>query len=594
MADLSKYKKMLERLNGLDKTVYNKQEIKALQKLAGDQAVVNRASEEALSSKLLNSAKKPAEPLTHNPFESLLQNVDPTTLPDNSTKGIILPKAEAPVDDLSAKLADVDLSRFNKGSSGVYADLSPSGQHLPGSGVYADLSEMSPLASKWAGLKELAANNKGKIAAGVGAGGLAVNLYSGSDNLGGQAQAGTPNTQVTANQPVPKEISEPISEEEKELGRQIQKLSMESVQSGKAGNKAANPEEKTVIDFGDNTLANAEALKAAQDRAGLLGGFANLRDSHAGMAYALAGLDKPDKLVGGANMRKLADSIVPQYEKRVAFEKEDPNSAQSKGYRELAKSMGFEIKGAASAADLEKQFPQLANIYNQKEARSSRESENALNREAALNGIRLKMSQMKDAKGEKLSEKDEDRLLKLNQQMNAPNMGSARNALGRNQLIINGADKIEALIKSAKNPDQLTGRQVYEIAKSLDGMLSMGSPTISGTEHLLPKTLMSQLASGGEYMMNKPVGAKMGAFVNQMHELIAREREVAHSQIGAFKQQFMGGLPGDFTKRRQSDIDRLIKAHADTAGSEAPTGASGLSPEARLKRIEELKAKQGK
>jgi hypothetical protein len=96
----------------------------------------------------------------------------------------------------------------------------------------------------------------------------------------------------------------------------------------------------------------------------------------------------------------------------------------------------------------------------------------------------------------------------------------------------------------------------------------MGSPTISGTDKLLPKTLMSQLASGGEYTMNKPVGAKMGAFVNQMHELIAREREVANTQVGAFRQQFMGGLPSDFTKRRQADIDRLINVHANTAGAE--------------------------
>jgi hypothetical protein len=143
----------------------------------------------------------------------------------------------------------------------------------------------------------------------------------------------------------------------------------------------------------------------------------------------------------------------------------------------------------------------------------------------------------------------------------------------------------------------LTGRQVYEIAKSLDGMLSMGSPTITGTDKLMPKTLMSQIASGGEYSMNKPVGAQMGKFVQQMQHLIERERQVARNQNMAFKQQLVGGMPESFTKRRQSDIDRMLNLHSNSdlpdATPAASVSASGHTPESRLKRIQELKAKQG-
>lgn len=318
----------------------------------------------------------------------------------------------------------------------------------------------------------------------------------------------------------------------------------------------------TPLDFGNApSIASLKRLQDIQSRMNDMQ-IANTGGRiGAAAATGMAGFSNPFDAALEAHGKEIS-KLPDQYLAQVAMEKEDPNSAQSQGMRSLAGAMGFPISGTASAADLEKQFPQLSNIYTQRIAQANKKDISRENREARSQDLALKYAQLKDSRLEKLDLKDEDRLLKLNQQLNSPQMGSARNALGKNQLIINGAEKIGGLIDSAKNPNDLTGRQVYEIAKSLDAMLSTGNPTISGTEHLLPKTIMAQLINSEEYLLNKPVGAQMGLFVKQMKDLIEREKGIAEQQNNKFKQQLTAGLPEDFANRRKKDIDRMIQVHA--------------------------------
>lgn len=253
--------------------------------------------------------------------------------------------------------------------------------------------DINPTKSLWEKFKD----NKGKaIIAGTALAGGAT-MLNGKNSP--DAALGV-TTQATAEQPNPKEIKELPSEEEKELRRQMAKLSAEV--KAPVNNKSGQPSVEDVlktINFTGDSLASGEALEAAQDRAHLMNSFANLRDSHAGLAYDIAGVSRPQTLVGGKNMRKMAEGIVPAYQERVKFEKEDPNSPQSQGYKELAKSMGFDIQGTASASDLEKLINgPLANIYNQQESAKTRKQMAADAAAARLAEIKLRLSGMQDQK----------------------------------------------------------------------------------------------------------------------------------------------------------------------------------------------------
>jgi hypothetical protein len=108
----------------------------------------------------------------------------------------------------------------------------------------------------------------------------------------------------------------------------------------------------------------------------------------------------------------------------------------------------------------------------------------------------------------------------------------ARNntAFGRNANIVRSSDAIATMVEG-KDPDKVTPQQAFEIAKSLDAMLSTGSTSISGTEHLMPGGWGRKYASMKEFVTNSPQGALQGGYVKNALELIRRERKLAQDKI---------------------------------------------------------------
>lgn len=76
----------------------------------------------------------------------------------------------------------------------------------------------------------------------------------------------------------------------------------------------------------------------------------------------------------------------------------------------------------------------------------------------------------------------------------------------------------------------LDSREIYEIAKSLDQLLSMRGSTISGTMHLLPQSAMGSLAKATEWLTNNPVSPQMDEFVRKNLKTVKRENELAMEQ----------------------------------------------------------------
>lgn len=151
------------------------------------------------------------------------------------------------------------------------------------------------------------------------------------------------------------------------------------------------------IDFGANTSASMEGLKDAQERSRQATLGATLGRIGAAFATGASGTRNNFDEMNAANVRA-AEAIPEQYLKQVQFEKEDPNSAMSQGYRQIAQAMGFNIKGQASAADLERIIPQMSNIYNQEQARIARSEDNA-----------LRLAMAKDARKEKTDARGEEK-----------------------------------------------------------------------------------------------------------------------------------------------------------------------------------------
>ena len=142
----------------------------------------------------------------------------------------------------------------------------------------------------------------------------------------------------------------------------------------------------------------------------------------AAAAAAMAGNKNQFEAVGQQQMEQ-ARSIPDQYLKEVQFEKEDPNSAMSKGYRQLASSMGFDIQGTASAADLERLMPQLSNIYNQQEAHKARADQNRENRASRREELQMRLAAMKEQKKTAKSDKEERFVQSLRKELTAGQMG---------------------------------------------------------------------------------------------------------------------------------------------------------------------------
>lgn len=311
---------------------------------------------------------------------------------------------------------------------------------------------------------------------------------------------------------------------------------------------------------------------------------------------------------------KAAQSIPAQFIALKEQEKNDPNSPSSKHARAIYKQItGEDAPSDVSSADLEKQNPIIASMMKKREEIASREfiaGENAKQRAHALEMLKLE----RDEKAKQnLLLKDEQTMMKINDKWLSPSMGSSRANSARAQGIINGAEKIDALIKSKKDPNDLTNRDVYEIAKSLDAMLSIGSPTISGTDKLKAKSILSELSTLGEMVLNRPVGARLGDFVKNTAHLIERERKTAQNQLNAVHEQLLEGIPETYKQRNPEEMKKLTKRlfenqmkaeypehslllesdNSSKQNSQEVGKISGLTPDQRRKRIEELKNKIG-
>ncbi len=203
------------------------------------------------------------------------------------------------------------------------------------------------------------------------------------------------------------------------------------------------------------------------------------------------------------------------------------NNIMAQGYRDR---LAIQQQGAQDERSL------LMEGIKNKQAKEAKQEEYAHQDKLAAQ----KAQAMKEMYGVKsagaASKKDLERLTKFNEAMNI-DKANGRTPLGKARIQEQKAQQVEALVGGYKNFDEIPPQQIYELARSHDALVSGGTGSISGTEHLVPKSALGDFNSFKNYLQNLPGGAGQGAFVQNILDSVRREKQLAHDNgLHAIKQ----------------------------------------------------------
>lgn len=432
------------------------------------------------------------------------------------------------------------------------------------------------------------------IAAGLGAG-----MLAGNGNIPPPEQPSIPETtpeRVPASTPKQTEVIKKILAKAAPISKKGNPASLESIEQ--TPEEKASEIEQFVKDFetkenppppmpteldvgtGPNALNELKSAQEARDQNILFNQLAQIAERG---AAAYGGFKPLYGDIYEGNIKR-AGQLVDDAKERMEQQKNDPNSPTSQAFKKYMEKFGnLKIKGDFTAAMgkelLPLEFKKYENMVAQQakaeEAKLARETrafeaeENRKSREHISEENRKTRLQMaKDAAlareqanalkvEEKQSQFDTKRFDELGKRLTSET-ASSRSAFGKASNNIRAAEAIEALGEQYKDKGQLDRRQVYELARSLDTLLSQGQGTISGAAHLIPNTYSGDVSKITEYILNIPKGARQGDFVKRTLETVNREKELAKKQIERTQGKILG--PYKETLRRNPDKARDILA----------------------------------
>lgn len=154
----------------------------------------------------------------------------------------------------------------------------------------------------------------------------------------------------------------------------------------------------------------------------------------------------------------------------------------------------------------------------------------------------------------KMDEKDMKRLDGANKLIQA-SINRNNTAFGRSANNLRAAQAIETLVESM-DPKDMDSRQITELARSLDAMLSAGSPTITGMMKLIPRSARGDAAKIAEYITSRPKGAGQQEFIHRMMDTVKREKELAQNQISTESRKMLSSFHD--LKKKQPDAWNLM------------------------------------
>lgn len=181
------------------------------------------------------------------------------------------------------------------------------------------------------------------------------------------------------------------------------------------------------------------------------------------------------------------------------------------------------------------------------------------------------MAQMKQlAMGQKLDTDTDKRFAAANKAITAET-ASSRSVLGTTSRTYNAAEKLQTLL-AGRDPNDLNQREIAEMARQMDAILSNGSPTISGMNKLIPSASAKDVSAITEYLTNHVQGANMGSFVTQMMSTVQREKDLAAQQMKTGQRHALGGYM-DLQKKDPARWNEMMQTHdlpPEVLSNEAP------------------------
>lgn len=306
-------------------------------------------------------------------------------------------------------------------------------------------------------------------------------------------------------------------------------------------------------------------------------------------------------------MMKQVGLPVQEFQMRQQQEAHDPNSGISQGLRSYMQKLGVNVSEGATAAQIQQVLPfvfkdieakqaQAAKSQDMAERLKERESEAKYRNEA----LKLQKQQMHDsrdqAREDKMAKTDTDRLDKMSKAITAE-VASSRSAFGQAARNFQSIQNAQALLHGEVDPNELDNRQVYELAKVLDRVLSQSGATIGGTEHLTPDTARGWLAKQMEYYTNKRQGAHAGDFIKTFAQTLDRESDIANKQMQRTQKSILSSYK-DLKDKYPERFNEILSQHSiptsmehsslDDQSTSSPAGMV-LPSDARQKALDELK-----
>lgn len=278
-----------------------------------------------------------------------------------------------------------------------------------------------------------------------------------------------------------------------------------------------------------------DQLKKAQTLSAIGKGVAGLSQAGNLIGSGLASM-------GGAQVKPLpqemfdkeaeqANQPFENLKQQLAVQGDDPNSDVSKAAQEYAKKLGINLPGPISANALFKIMPIQEKLQANKESAESRKDV-AKYRADAIAAQRDATAAAREAtQSDKKNKDDINRIDKASKIISAET-SSSRSAFGKAANTFRAGEALDQLAQQAQTqPGGLDKRQMAEVARNLDSMLSNGQPSVSGMDKLLPRTSSGDIAGIEEYISNIPTGIEQQQFLQRAMDTVKREKDLAHTQM---------------------------------------------------------------
>lgn len=324
-----------------------------------------------------------------------------------------------------------------------------------------------------------------------------------------------------------------------------------------------------------NPELNDEALKNAQQKAGLGQLVANLGNAGSTFSANAIGQKGDDEFYN--NLGKQARQPVADIEqRRQAFEKNimvagniadvavkkmnaqeqqelnDPKSAPSQFIKSILANQYSRQKDANGKLVDITQSPGWEDLSGKDALEFQKILASQEHMQALRDQLQFRGQQAEKKQDTHESDKNNADFMKFGKQVQG-SIASSRGDFGKNSNVIRQSGQLEQLIKQIRSqPGGADSRQYFELARQLDGMLSSGQGTITGTKELMPHTAQKKFANLEEFVTGTPQAAGLQDFVNRAEDTIKREKQYA---VDRNAQTIAKMAPG-FSHLKKADTDR--------------------------------------